>query len=145
MGAGPLQPFCTGGTLPAGYAATATDCAPDDATRWQTLGYAQVDRDGDGFTAPESAAVCTGAALPDPYRASANGNDCADDDRQRWRWVVLYRDGDGDGVGAPPRTVQCLGASQPPGFSQSGWDVDDADRTVQVDPADDTDLMLILL
>lgn len=143
VGAGAPVTFCTDGSVPAGYALGRGDCAPDDPTRWQLLSYTYVDRDGDGFTVPEIGQVCTGAALPDPYRAVPSGNDCDDTNPLLRRWVVLYRDLDGDGVGAGPRSVQCLGDSLPAGWSILGYDVDDADAAVQ--RAEDDDVLLCLL
>jgi hypothetical protein len=136
FGAAPGGTFCTAGELPAGYVANATDCAPEDPSRWHTVTNLLVDRDGDGFTAPATGTLCAGATLPEPYRATAHGNDCDDGDPTLWRWVVLYPDRDGDGVGAPPRQIQCLGESFPAGLSTAGWDVDDANPAVQWGAAD---------
>jgi hypothetical protein len=136
VGAGAPVAFCTDGAVPPGYSAQGTDCAPDDPSRWQTLAYAAVDRDGDGATAREVGTVCVGAALPAPYRATASGNDCDDADPTRWRWVVLYPDRDGDGIGAPPRDVQCLGSAIPTGWSIFGYDPDDTNPAALPDPAE---------
>ncbi len=99
--------------------------------------YGYVDRDSDGYTAPEAGEVCTGATLPDPYRASAKGNDCSDSDTSQYRWVVMHRDLDGDGIGAGPRSVFCLGNCLPPGWSIFGYDPDDGDPAVQSSEDDD--------
>ncbi len=143
VGAGDPVKFCTAGSLPEGYVATSTDCAPDDSGKWQMLSYAYADRDGDGVTARESGTICAGAVLPDPFRAAASGNDCDDANDALYRWVVLYPDDDRDGVGAPPRQVQCLGATLPDGFSLYGWDPDDGDPLV-ASAADDEPLFTIL-
>jgi hypothetical protein len=133
FGAGTGQAFCTAGAAPSGFVTSGTDCAPDDAQLWQKVNGVQLDRDGDGYTRPESAVQCIGAALPDPWRAAASGNDCDDADTALWRWVVLYPDDDGDGVGTPPREVMCLGETIPAGWSPYGWDPDDVNAAVWED------------
>jgi hypothetical protein len=143
-GAGALTLFCTDGTLPAGYVATGADCAPSDAAAWRLLAYSLADADGDGRTAAvPKGEVCAGDALPDPWRASPNGNDCDDGDPLTWRAIVRYPDQDGDGVGATPRAVFCVGAEEPSAHSQFGWDVDDGDPAVTWDDADE-ELLLTL-
>jgi len=127
IGVAPAIASCTAGTLPSGQVAAAGDCAADDASRWQVLSYAWVDRDGDAVTAMEAGQVCAGRFLPEPYRPAAAGLDCDDARADRWRWTVLYPDRDGDGAGAPPREITCLGFAMPPGFSLGGGDPDDAD------------------
>jgi hypothetical protein len=144
VGAGDAQTFCTAGSLPDGFVAAGTDCAPDDAGRWRQLAYAYVDRDGDGFTAREQGTTeCIGATLPDPYRATASGNDCDDADTALYRWVVLYPDLDGDGIGAPPRDIQCLGATIPDGLSLFGWDENDRDPLVAAAPDGEASLSFL--
>jgi len=142
VGAGQAVLYCTGGTLPADRVATGTDCAAADASRWQTLAYAGLDEDGDGFTTRTGGSLCSGAALPDPYRASVAGNDCDDADETLWRWTVLYPDSDGDGIGAPPREIPCIGESIPPGYSLEGWDADEGDPGVQAGAPDPVDVFL---
>jgi hypothetical protein len=144
VGAGPPLSFCTAGALPAGHVSSGTDCAPDDATRWQTLAYAHVDGDGDGITTPSTGSICAGATLPPPYAAQPAGNDCDDDDPNLTRWLVLYPDGDGDGVGTDPRQVLCLGAALPAGLSIYGDDVDDTDPEIVEDEEDDEEFFLLL-
>jgi hypothetical protein len=144
VGAGDAVTFCTSGALPADHVATGSDCAAGDETRWRLLAYAGVDRDRDGYTAKEPGEVCAGATLPDPYRSVLVGNDCADRDEYRYRWVVLYRDADGDGVGAGPRTIECLGPELPVGSSIFGFDADDADSTIQARDDVATELLLDL-
>jgi hypothetical protein len=141
VGAGTAASFCTGGAAPAGHALDATDCAPGDPAAWRTLDL--VDRDGDGFTVQEAMTACAGAAVPDPYRETAAGNDCDDGDPALSRWAVAYRDQDGDGVGARPRSILCVGAALPSGWSPAGYDVDDSNPAVASDPAGD-DLALLL-
>ena len=102
------------------------------------------DRDRDGHTAQADARLCVGAAVPEPYREVASGNDCDDTSASLYRWLVLYRDLDGDGVGAPPRSVPCLGATIPAGWSARGYDVADGDPTVQWREAEDELLELVL-
>jgi hypothetical protein len=144
VGAGPALSFCTAGTLPAGYAGSGTDCAPDDATLWQTLTYAHVDADGDGATTPASGSLCAGATLPSPYASQPSGNDCDDGDPTRTRWVVLYADADGDGVGTEPRQILCLGDELPAGLSLYGDDVDDTNPEVFEDDDEDEELFVLL-
>jgi hypothetical protein len=143
VGAGAAVTFCTAGTLPAGHASTGTDCAEEDATRWQLLTYAHVDGDGDTHTTPVSGQVCTGAQLPLPYFAVASGNDCDDTDPSRFHARVLYPDADGDGVGRPPRVVPCLGTALPAGHSVFGFDPDDTDAS-KTEPSDDGVLEFLL-
>lgn len=128
VGAGASAMLCTDGTLPGGYSALGTDCAPGDRTVWRRVDL--VDRDGDGATATAAASICAGAVLPDPYRASASGNDCDDGNAAVSSWTVLYPDQDGDGVGARPRSVTCIGDAVPAGWSRLGYDADDADAGV---------------
>lgn len=131
VGAGPAVRYCTAGALPADRVATGTDCAPTDPTAWQKLSYAGLDEDGDGFTTRVSGTLCVGAELPDPYRATAAGNDCEDAEVALWRWTVLYPDADGDGIGTPPREIRCLGETIPAGYSLQGWDEEPADPVAQ--------------
>ncbi len=105
------------------------------------LAYAGLDEDGDGFTTRTGGNLCTGAALPDPYRANVAGNDCDDADATLWRWTVLYPDSDADGIGAPPREILCLGEAIPPGYSLQGWDADERDPTVQAAAPDAVDVL----
>jgi hypothetical protein len=136
VGAGPATRYCTAGALPSDRVATGTDCDDADPRIWQKLAYAGLDEDGDGYTTRAGGTLCTGAALPDPYRATAVGNDCDDADTALWRWTVIYPDVDGDGIGAPPREIPCLGASIPAGYSLQGWDTSPADPAVQASGAD---------
>ncbi len=143
-GAPPGVELCTGGALPAGWVASGTDCAPANAGAWRLLSYSLADADGDGYTAPVAPGqLCAGAALPDPYRASAVGRDCDDGDAAVYRAIVRYPDHDGDGVGATPRTIFCVAAEEPAGHSRFGWDVDDGDPDVTWDGAED-ELLLVL-
>ena len=144
VGAGTAVELCTDGTLPAGWVASGTDCAPADGGAWRLLSYSLADADGDGYTARvATGTVCAGAALPDPSRASAAGNDCDDADASVYRAIVRYPDHDGDGVGATPRTIFCVAAEEPAGHSRFGWDVDDGDPDVIEDDAEDN-LLLVL-
>ncbi|QSQ13011.1 hypothetical protein [Myxococcus landrumensis] len=144
VGAGEATQVCTNGQVPPPLSAVGTDCAADDATRWQQLAYAHVDRDVDGATTPEKGSVCAGATLPTPYFTQASGNDCDEADPARTRWVVLYPDHDGDGVGAEPRQVSCLGASIPSGWSVYGYDTNDNDPGTTADEESDLELELLL-
>jgi hypothetical protein len=146
VGAGSAVQFCTDGALPAGYAASGTDCAPQDGGAWRLLAYSLADVDGDGFTAPVPAGqACAGATLPDPYRAVASGHDCDDEDASMYRAIVRYHDADGDGVGATPRKIFCVDADdEPGGYSPFGWDVDDANAAVDWDGADEELLLTVL-
>jgi hypothetical protein len=145
-GAGTAHSFCIGGSVPAGYAAAGTDCAPEDPARWRDVVDPPADRDGDGYTAHETATLCAGAVLPAPYLVGGRGVDCDDSDASMYRWVTLYRDEDGDGIGVRPRTSPwaCFGASLPAGFSAVGWDVDDSDPAVTEDVAAEGVLGLLL-
>jgi hypothetical protein len=140
-GFGQPSMFCTDGTAPSGHALDATDCAPTDATAWRSI--ALVDGDGDGFTTAAVTPVCAGETPPEPYRAVAAGNDCADADDALYRWVVSYRDEDGDGVGARPRSILCLGESLPAGWSVTGYDADDGDPSITGGAPED-DLALLV-
>ena len=146
VGAGDAVSTCLGATLPAGSSETGTDCAAGDPARWGLLPYGFVDGDGDGATVVATGSACSGATLPPPYRTTAAGLDCDDDDPNLTRWVLTYPDLDGDGVGAAPRSIQCLGASLPPGRRLGGYDEDDADPAViTTEDSDDDELDLILL
>ncbi len=91
---------------------------------------------------PVAGQVCAGTSLPEPYRSVPVGRDCDDGDPAVFTALVRYLDADCDGIGAAPRTV--VGAWEPTGYSRFGWDLDDADPTVQWDGGDD-DLLLSLL
>ncbi|AKJ08307.1 Cell well associated RhsD protein [Archangium gephyra] len=135
VGAGTASTFCTSGSLPTGHASKGTDCAPTDASRWQSLSFQYVDADGDGRTVPASGALCTGSTLPAPYATKATGNDCDDANPALFLWRVLYPDKDGDGVGVPPRVVLCLDDGPvPPGYSIYGFDPDDSTPGVKDPP-----------
>ncbi|WP_338263191.1 hypothetical protein [Corallococcus caeni] len=145
VGAGASTVLCTNGQLPSPWSASGTDCDAQDATRWQNLSADQVDRDGDGFTAPIPAQTfCTGKTLPAPYASKAVGNDCDDADVDRHEWAYFYRDQDGDGVGATPRQMTCLGPEVPAGWSRYGDDADDGNAAVQTDETAEEELSLIL-
>ncbi len=61
-------------TLPTGGS---SDCAPTDNTKWQLLnGF--VDGDDDGYTIGNVVSVCSGANLPNGYKATSLGTDCND-------------------------------------------------------------------
>ncbi|HZI07036.1 MAG TPA: hypothetical protein VEZ71_23650, partial [Archangium sp.] len=133
------------GALPAGQSAKGTDCAPTDASRWQSLAFQYVDADGDGRTVPASGQVCTGSTLPAPYATKANGNDCDETNPALFVWRVLYPDKDGDGVGVPPRVVMCLDDGPPPsGYSIYGFDPDDSKPGVTF-PPEEPELEVLLL
>jgi hypothetical protein len=143
VGAGSGSVACTDGSIPAGDVATDTDCAPSDPTKWQTLTYSFVDRDGDGVTIPETGTLCAGAALPPPYYATAQGNDCNDASPGLTQWEIAYPDKDGDGNGALPLEILCEGSTFPAGYSRYGDDEDDTKASVgPLPPEDILDLVL---
>jgi hypothetical protein len=129
-GEGDAHALCNDGSVPSGHVTAGGDCAPGDGARWRVLGYAHVDRDGDGRTTAQAGQLCAGVTLPSPYFATARGNDCDDADAALLGWQVLYPDEDGDGIGAWPYAVSCLGAELPDGFSRHGDDDDDGDPRV---------------
>jgi hypothetical protein len=130
VGAGMPQRACTDGKVPAGTSASGSDCAAEDATRWYSNSKLHVDRDGDGFTTPDSSVVCHGASVEKPFHLSARGNDCDDSKVGLTRFMALYPDDDGDGVGAYPYEVLCIGEEIPEGFSRYGDDANDRDPEV---------------
>jgi hypothetical protein len=145
VGAGAPLTSCTDGSLAPGQVALSGDCASNDRTAWRLLSHAWADRDGDGYTVPDAGQVCAGESLPEPYRVAAVGRDCDDAAPSVFSALVRYPDLDGDGVGAPPRAVFCVGASvESAGHSRYGWDVDDADPSVQWDDEADDLLLLVL-
>ncbi|RKH55941.1 hypothetical protein [Corallococcus llansteffanensis] len=144
-GAGAPTLLCTNGQVPSPWSTTDTDCATEDATRWQDLTASHADHDGDGFTAPIAVQrFCTGKTLPAPYFLEAVGNDCDDADAARFRWRFLYRDQDADGVGATPRQVTCIGPGVLAGWSLYGDDADDSNPGIQTDEAAEDELSLLL-
>lgn len=146
VGAGVPHRFCADRIIPAGYAPTSTDCAPDDPTAWRAVPRPLVDADGDGYTVAGSPTVCVGDTLPPPYLGTSLGPDCDDADPAAYRWTSLYRDQDGDGVGACPRSAAwaCVGAALPAGFAAVGCDVDDANPAIAAPPADAEALGIVL-
>jgi hypothetical protein len=79
----------------------ASDCAPNDATRWSVLDFASVDNDGDNFRVNSSGQLCAGENLPANRSAAtvaAGEADCDDADAAKWRTLTfLAEDADGDG------------------------------------------------
>jgi hypothetical protein len=142
FGAGPAQPACTSGAPPPGFSTAGTDCDDTDAAAWALVSYRAIDNDGDGITVPATGQLCTNGMLPAPFKATANGNDCDDDNPDLTHLAVLYPDLDGDGVGAPPRQITCIGTAIPSGLSRGGHDDDDTDPDVI--EVDDDDLELLL-
>ncbi|WP_223747149.1 hypothetical protein [Myxococcus sp. XM-1-1-1] len=134
VGAGVEEDQCTNGQTPANRSLLGSDCADDDSSRWMSHSYRHVDRDGDGFTTPESGTRCAAATLPAPYFLQATGNDCDDANTALIRWAVLYPDNDGDGVGTEPRRILCIGTTVPPGMSIFGDDPNDHDPSTMTDP-----------
>ena len=55
----------------------ASDCAPNDATKWQSANV-YIDADGDGFTVGAMQSICYGATLPAGYSLTSAGTDCDD-------------------------------------------------------------------
>ncbi len=145
VGAGSGTLVCTNGSTPAGDTLTDSDCASTDPTKWQTLTYGFVDRDGDGITAPETGTLCAGAALLPPYYATAHGNDCDDSSPALTQWEIVYPDKDGDGAGGLPLQILCEGPvfTLPAGYSRYGDDEDDTKASVgPLPPEDILDLVL---
>jgi hypothetical protein len=133
-GAGTLS--CVGAALPAGFVTSASDCAPEDATRWGFLQYWSRDLDGDGRTVPpyvqspySSGTVCTGSALPAGYSTSsaAAPYDCDDADATLWIARQGAPDADGDGWGEGPLAPVCSGEALPEGYGTHANDCATAD------------------
>ena len=99
-----------------------TDCAPNDATRWQLLPYSYRDADGDTYTVAQSGTVCSGAVLPSGYADSATGSDCDDANPAIFTLATLFPDTDDDGVGAGTGQPTCIGATPPSDTSLTGTD-----------------------
>ena len=144
IGAGTGEAYCTDGSAPVGHSLQGSDCAPQEAARWQQLAYSHVDMDGDGHSVPSSGSLCAGQDLPPSYLTRAAGNDCDDARAAFSRWTVLYLDADGDGFGAGAREVQCIGATLPQNRSLFGDDADDADPNLQKEDDDELELLLAL-
>jgi len=118
--------------------ADSLDCAPNDATRWQSLSFQSVDADADGRRANASGQLCSGASLPANYFATAvaaGDEDCNDASATVWR-VLPYvaRDADADGFTAANSGNVCSGDVLPTGYAnalpvRSLLDCDDASAT----------------
>jgi hypothetical protein len=121
---------CVGATLPAGTSETATDCAPEDPTRYTMVRYAYRDADGDGRTVAESGEVCGGLTLPKGYAQTPGLPDCDDTRATVWQELVVYADSDGDGVGSgAQQETRCSGSIPEPGYSQLTGDCAPDDST----------------
>jgi hypothetical protein len=122
VGAGTSSGMCIGATPPAGHASNGTDCAPDERSRWRTLGYAYRDADLDTFTVSETGTVCSGDALPPGYTNTARGGDCNDSNRELHTTRSGYPDTDKDGVGAGAQELVCTNGTLPSGYSTTRTD-----------------------
>jgi hypothetical protein len=116
--------------------ADSEDCAPSDASRWQSLEFRSRDGDIDGFRAGSSGSICAGGALPAGYfsdAAPANSADCDDADRTRWISLAFAsRDVDADTFRVNVSGNVCSAATLPAGYfpndvGDSEPDCDDAD------------------
>jgi hypothetical protein len=117
VGAGPEVAYCSSRPPPASLVKSATDCAPDDRTRWRLLAFAARDGDGDGRSVDASGEVCAGMALPATYLALPTWEDDCDDARaDRWAVVDGFLDADGDGLGSGPSVPLCTGHGLPQGY-----------------------------
>lgn len=118
--------------------ADASDCAPNDGTRWQMLSFAAVDDDADGHPVNTAGQVCSGATLPAHRLAAAvpaADADCNDADASRWTLLAFQsRDADGDAVSIAASGQVCSGTALPPGYGanapQGPQDCDDANQAV---------------
>jgi hypothetical protein len=123
VGSGSLVTVCAGYSLPHGYASAGSDCAPDDASRWQWLSYGYLDRDGDGYTRWDPGSICSGDWLPQGYGwSSLLGDDCDDGDARVWRAMTGYVDADGDSFGAGSLVTYCTSGALPAGVVATGGD-----------------------
>jgi hypothetical protein len=133
FGDGPAVPFCTAGSLPAGYAEIGGDCAPGDAARWVDRPYSFRDADDDGKAIAETGTVCSGDALPPGFLTEAplgQPVDCDDNDPSVFLALTIFADGDGDHIGAGTSQVACTNGTVPAGFSTTGTDCDDGDPSI---------------
>lgn len=114
------------------------DCAPNDASRWQSLPYQSVDADADGRRVNSSGQLCSGTSLPATYFATAiaaSEQDCDDTSAMRWQVLpYLATDADADGFAAASTGNVCSGTSLPAGYldaapAASAADCDDASVT----------------
>ncbi|RKG98924.1 hypothetical protein [Corallococcus carmarthensis] len=130
VGAGAATSICGTATVPAGYGAQSTDCAPQDSSMWRMLGFTYRDADGDTYTVAQSGELCAGAALPAGYATQPlSGEDCDDTNATTFRNVTAWADTDGDGVGAGASTVLCTHGQVPSPWSATGTDCDAQDAT----------------
>lgn len=121
------------GWLPPGWSRAGADCDDADASAWQRLAYAYVDRDGDLHALAEAGAICTGSSLPGAYRGFLHGGwtlgDCDDTDAGRHASLVGYLDADLDGWGYGAEESFCTAGSLPPGYAAAGGDCAPGDAT----------------
>ncbi|WNG43833.1 hypothetical protein F0U60_06770 [Archangium minus] len=122
VGAGSNETLCAGPTRPYGYSDKGTDCAPEDASRWQGLTYQYRDADGDSFTVAAGGSLCAGTHLPAGYTNTSRGNDCNDSRADVYQGIQAYADMDGDGVGAGSAESFCTNGASPAGYSLQGTD-----------------------
>lgn len=122
VGAGSLVTLCAGTTPPTGYSDKATDCAPDNASLWQSLSYQYRDADADTFTVASTGTLCTHGSLPAGYANSPNGDDCDDTRADVYLSRQGWPDEDADGVGAGTASTFCTAGSLPSGYSATSTD-----------------------
>ena len=115
VGVAPSEALCVL-DVPVGYVIVSGDCAADDATHWQTLGYQFVDADNDGFGLATPGSVCSGAQLPSGFTNSSQGADCDDADPGLAQKLFGHGDEDSDGVGAGTMVALCTNGTLPAGF-----------------------------
>jgi len=133
FGSGELQTLLVPQEMaPTGYVTNGTDCADNDATKWQKFNYSYRDIDNDGYTVSVTPGlVCAGVNRPSSYKIVPNGNDCNDSDNSKWQnFNYSYRDIDNDGytVSVTPGIV-CAGVNRPSGYKNvpNGDDCNDSD------------------
>ncbi|RKH71559.1 hypothetical protein [Corallococcus aberystwythensis] len=96
-----------------GWAQTAGDCAPGDASRWRSMSGLYQDVDGDGATGAGPVTGCVGATLTG-YREQPGTPDCDDEDATVSGPAQAWADTDGDGVGAGTAIMWCPGQGRTP-------------------------------
>ncbi|MBS1747233.1 MAG: putative metal-binding motif-containing protein, partial [Bacteroidetes bacterium] len=99
------------------------DCAPTDATKWQSATL-YIDADGDGYDAGQES-VCYGATIPAGYSETTNGDDCNDSDASLQTPITYYADNDGDGFGDAGNTTTACSSTPPAGYVADNTDCDD--------------------
>ena len=137
-GAGLIQQYCIGETIPTKLSVLEGDCDDKNADVYQNLQYMYLDLDQDKHLVrlAKAESICSGDMLPNTHLISTNGwpvGDCDDSAAtglSGYRSVELFNDQDGDLVGTGESQSYCIGDLVPDKLSPRSGDCDDSDLNI---------------